>query len=117
MKRLAAAVGALSLASAVCAAPELSSQDKRMLGGCSSLGAAITKSAASFPPEWRQLGTRYLFLPAVIEPPLKADPDFRAGAQEIDRSLAGQVPSAGTAAFAKSYKDCLAWVEPFLDKH
>jgi hypothetical protein len=95
---------------------ELTPQNKRLMGGCASLGFKIFNSKSLFPEEWRQLAPRLIVMPLIITPSLKEDLDFQEGWDKAEKSLADPTPSAETLAYAKAFHICLKWVDIFLKR-
>lgn len=96
--------------------PELTPQDKRLMGGCASIGHRIFHSKTLFPEEWRQLAPRLIVMPLIYTPSINKDFDFLEGWDQAEKSLADQTPSSETLAYAKAFDICVKWVDIFMKR-
>lgn len=105
---------ALSHAAPVLAQPAaISADDKNMMGACAALGLKIVQNGQQFAPEFRRLGGQLLFMPAVMEPPLKDDPDFIAGRESMGQALGAAAPSERSPVYLQSISRCVDWANRF----
>lgn len=93
--------------------PSLEQRDKLMMGSCAALGVKIVQNSQQFSPEFRQLGRSLMFMPAVVEPPLKDDPDFINGRDSMADKLASTSPSEKNPAYLQAMKQCISWSNDF----
>ncbi|MBT9599019.1 MAG: hypothetical protein IV094_23775 [Vitreoscilla sp.] len=113
---LVSLLSAALFCSAAAAEPVPTDQDKRMLGKCAVLGFAVFKAGSAFSEDWSRMGRSLMFMPAVIDPPLKSDPAFAAGRDEMERLLAGQDVTPGNAEVVRTFDACLRWADAFMKK-
>ena len=97
--------------------PSLEQSDRLMMGTCAALGVKIIQNSQQFSPEFRQLGRSLMFMPAVVEPPLKDDPEFIKGRDSMAEKLASTSPSEKNPTYLQAIKQCISWSSEFTARH